>query len=81
MASVLTKALGRPIRHVKLSPRELKEGLLSSGIPDELAEKLLDLERFYREQKASRIANDIRQVTGRDPIRFEQFARDRAAEL
>jgi uncharacterized protein YbjT (DUF2867 family) len=81
LASVLTKVLGRPIRHVKLSPRELKEGLLSSGIPPELAEKLLDLERFYREQRASGVTNDIRQVTGRDPIRFEQFARDRAAEI
>jgi uncharacterized protein YbjT (DUF2867 family) len=81
MASELSQVLGRSVRHISLSPPELKSGLLAAGIPEEMAEWLLDLDRYYREGQASRITHDIRQVTGRDPRRFAQYARDCAASL
>jgi len=32
LASELSKALGRPIRHINLSPSDLKSGTLTEGI-------------------------------------------------
>lgn len=79
MARELSKVLRRSINHISLSASDMKGGLLAAGIPEEMAEWLLDLDRYYREEHASRITNDIRQVTGRDPIPFDRFARDYAA--
>ena len=79
MASELSKALGRPINHVNLSPSDLKSGMLAEGMPEELADRMLDLERYFREGQASRITYDIRQVTGREPRRFSDYVRETAA--
>ena len=81
LANELSKVLGRPISHISLSPSDLKQGMLAEGMPEEIADRMLDLERYYREDQASRITNDIKQVTGRDPRRFAQYARDCASSL
>lgn len=71
----LSKVLGRTISHISLSPADFRSGMLAAGSPDEYVDMLLDLERYFHEQQASRITNDIKQVTGHDPIRFGQYAR------
>ena len=76
LASELSKVLGRSISHINLSPSDLKNGMLLEGMPEALADRMLDLERYFREDQASRITDDIKQVTGRDPRRFAQYARD-----
>ncbi len=81
LASELSKVLGRSISHINLSPSDLKNGMLAEGMPEELADRMLDLERYFREDQASRITDDINQVTGRDPRRFAQYARDCASLL
>ena len=81
LASELSKVLGRSISHVNLSPSDLRDGMLAEGMPDEIANRMLDLERYYREDRASLITNDIKQVTGRNPRRFAQYARDCASLL
>ena len=81
LAGALTKALGRSISHINLSPQDLKNGMLADGMPEELADRMLDLERYFREDQASRITDDIARVTGRDPTRFSQYARDVASLL
>jgi uncharacterized protein YbjT (DUF2867 family) len=79
LARELSEVLGRSIHHVSLPPAELKQGMLALGMPDELADRMLDLERYFREGGASRITDDIRRVTGRDPRHFAQFIREIAA--
>ena len=79
LATELSKVLGRPISHVSLSPSDLENGMLAEGMPEEIADRMLDLERYFREDRASRITNDIKQVTERDPRRFAQYAREAAA--
>ncbi len=79
LASELSKALGRPISHIKLSPSDLKSGMLAEGMPEAISARMLDLERYFREGRASSITNDIEQVTGREPRRFAEYARETAA--
>ena len=73
--------LGRSISHINLSPSDLKNGMLAEGMPEEIADRMLDLERYYREDQASRITNDIIQVTGHNPRQFAHYARDCASLL
>ena len=81
IANGLSKVLGRPISHISLPPSDLKQGMLAEGMPEEIADRMLDLERYFREDKASRITNDFKQATGRDPRRFSQYAHDCASSL
>ena len=79
IARELSKVLRRPIRHINLPPAELKSGMLAEGMPKEIADRMLDLERYFRANGASRITDDVKQVTGRNPIRFAEYARETAA--
>ncbi|MCI0587479.1 MAG: SDR family oxidoreductase [Planctomycetes bacterium] len=81
LAGELTRALGRPIRHVRISPADMRAGMLAEGMAEPIVDMLIDLERYYREDGASRVANDIRQVTGRDAGRFASYARECAPLL
>jgi uncharacterized protein YbjT (DUF2867 family) len=79
VAAELSKALGRDISHVSIPPADLKSAMLADGMPEILADRLMDLERYYREGKADRNTSDLKQVTGRDPRTFADYARETAA--
>ena len=76
IAQILSDELGREIRYIDLPPAQLKEALLSAGVPEWNADALLDLQRLYREGKAETVTRDVEQILGRKPIGFAQFARD-----
>ena len=79
IAGELSAALGRTITHVNLPPSDMKQGMLAGGMPEELADRMLDLERYFREDRASSISDDIKLVTGNNPRRFRNFIRETAA--
>ena len=79
LAGVLTEILGRTITHIDLSPDDYLQGMLASGMPVELAERMLDLERYTREGRPGEVTGDISAVTGRAPRSFGEFARETAA--
>lgn len=81
IAEALTLAVGRTITHVDLPPNELRYGMLDMGMPEQIADRLLDLERYFREGHASRVTDDVERVTGRAPRRFADYARECAAML
>ena len=76
IAQILSDELGREIRFINLAPPQLKEALLSAGVPEWNADALLDLQRLYREGKATTVTRDVEQILGRQPISFAQFFRD-----
>jgi uncharacterized protein YbjT (DUF2867 family) len=79
MAEELSKVLGRVIRHISIPPADLMAGMLAEGMPEAIADRMLDLERYFRENRASRVTGDVQQVTGRPPRRFAEYARETAA--
>ncbi len=81
VASELSKVLGRTISHISLSPADLKHGMLAEGTPEPIADRMLDLERYFREGQANRITSDVKHVTGREPRPFAQYLRDCAPLL
>jgi uncharacterized protein YbjT (DUF2867 family) len=79
IAGEMSAALGRTITHVSLPPTDLKQGMLAGGMPEELADRMLDLERYFREDQASSISDDIKLVTGKNSRCFRDFIRETAA--
>lgn len=81
VAETLSRVLRRTIRYVPITREQYRQGAIAAGTPEAYADALADLERFYAEGGASRVTDTVREVTGRQPIRFEQFARDHADKL
>jgi len=78
IADELSKALGRDIHHISLPAADMKAGMLAEGMPGAIADRMLDLERYFREDRASRVTDDVLRVTGRAPRRFAEYARETA---
>jgi uncharacterized protein YbjT (DUF2867 family) len=78
VAEKISRVAGRKISYVDLPPSEFKKAILSAGTPEWSADALLDLQRLYREGKASLVTNEVERLTGRKPIIFDQFVRDYA---
>lgn len=81
IATLLTQATGRTIIHVDLPPNELRYGMVDMGMPDEIADRLLDLERYFRSGAASHVTDDIQRITGRRPRSFANYASEIATLL
>jgi uncharacterized protein YbjT (DUF2867 family) len=81
IAQALSRALGREVRYVPITGEQYKQGAAAAGIPEAYADALVDLTRFYGTGRSSAVSPAVRQLAGRDPIAFEQFARDYAKEL
>ena len=79
VADELSKGVGRVIRHISLPVAELKAGMLAAGMPEAIADRMLDLERYFREGRASTITDDVKRVTGRAPRRVADYVQDNAA--
>jgi uncharacterized protein YbjT (DUF2867 family) len=80
-AGILARVLGREITVVGLTDEAYKQGAVASGMPEAYADALVDLERYYRTGMAGGEAPAVRQLLGREPGSFEQFARDYAGAL
>jgi uncharacterized protein YbjT (DUF2867 family) len=79
IAQILSRVAGREIKYVNLLPAEVKKAMLAAGIPEWSADAVLDLQRLYREGKASQISPDVAELTSRKPRSFEEYARDHEA--
>lgn len=78
-AEVLTRVLGKKVAYVAVSDEAAKAGMLAAGMPEFYVDYLIDLSQFYRKGGAARVTSAVKDVTGKDPVSFEQFVRDNAA--
>ena len=74
-----------PCHYILMSLRRIAEArirdAIEQGVFDNLpgAGKPLDLERYFREDRASCITEDVRRVTGRKPGRFALYVQATAS--
>lgn len=76
MASLLSKALGRPVAYVDAPEAAMRDILLGLGLPEWQAEGLIEDYAHYRRGEASTVSSTVRDLTGHQPHSFESFARD-----
>lgn len=79
IAQTLSRVLGRSVTYVPVPDDGARAGMIAGGIPEPYADALIDLNRAYRLGAAAQVTTAVRDVTGRDPVTFEQFVRDHAA--
>lgn len=78
VAEILSRVLGRTIRYVPISPDQFKQAAMATGMPEVYADAVVDINRYYIAGGLTRVTGTVRELTGRDPIAFEQFAKDYA---
>ena len=76
IAEKLSDLVGREISFVNLPPEQLKQALLSAGIPDWSADALIDLQRLYREGGAATVTQEVERLLGRKPTGYSRFLSD-----
>lgn len=74
VAAILSKAAGRPIGYTDIPEDAMRQGLLGAGLPPDYAEFLLVILGAFKAGYAERITDSVQRITGREPIRMEQYA-------
>ena len=76
VAAILSKAAGRPIGYTDIPNEAMREGLLGAGLPADYADFLLVILGAFKAGFAERTTDAVSRITGRAPIRLEQYAQD-----
>ncbi|WP_298144457.1 SDR family oxidoreductase [Flavobacterium sp.] len=73
MATVLSNKLGVDIKYIDLSPEDLGNAYKEYGMNDFTINAVLELDNITKLGYVANISNDVAEVTGIQPINFEQF--------
>ena len=76
LAGELSAALGREVKYVEVPPEAARAAMAGMGMQEWVADALMELFNFYKDGRADHVRDTVREVTGRDPITFAQFAKD-----
>ncbi len=74
--ALIAKASGGHFMYVDTPPEEARKGMLAGGIPDWLADGLLELYTWARAGKMAEVLDTVEKVTGKKPHSFARFSRD-----
>jgi len=76
IAEKLSAATGKKINYVPISNDDFRKGMIGSGMPEPYADAMIDLIKHYEGGHASRVTSSVKDVTGKEPRSFDDFARD-----
>ena len=75
----LSAAIGKPVEHVEVSLEDARGAMVGAGLPEWLADGLIELNReVYEPGYASNVAGSVAEATGQDPRSFDTFTRNHA---
>jgi uncharacterized protein YbjT (DUF2867 family) len=75
-AETFTSATGKKIDYVNISEEEAREGMKELGMDDWLINTILELYSYFRKGYASKVSSAVKEITGKKPTPFAQFAKD-----
>ena len=78
VAAKLSEAAGREVTYVPISPEQFRQGALAAGLPEWLVGALERLNEIFAAGHAAEVTDRVRAVGKKEPITFDQFARDYA---
>jgi uncharacterized protein YbjT (DUF2867 family) len=79
VAKVISEASGRTVVYHSLTEQQMLDGARAQGMPDPVVAYLGLLYSLVRAGLAAGVSNDFQAVTGREPTRFQSFARSAAS--
>ncbi|WP_341835480.1 NAD(P)H-binding protein [Chitinophaga pollutisoli] len=74
-AAIITAASGRTVTYENIPESALIEGVIASGAPESAAHYLAMLVAAVRNGHCAVITTAVKDITGKDPVTFEAFAR------
>ncbi len=81
VAQKLSAALGKQIRYVDIPPDTAKQAMMQSGMPEWVANIMTTLYTMESHGSNAEVTNTVVEVTGKEPITFDQFAQTFASTL
>jgi uncharacterized protein YbjT (DUF2867 family) len=78
VAAKLSGATGREVTYVPISPEQFRQGALAAGLPEWLVSALGRLNEIFAAGYAAEVTDCVRAVGQKEPVTFDQFARDYA---
>ncbi|HET7250359.1 MAG TPA: SDR family oxidoreductase [Gemmatimonadales bacterium] len=78
VAAHLSEATGATVRYVPITPAAYRERLLAAGYPAWSAQAFADIDVAAQAEEFAQVTDTVARLTGRQPRRFAQFARDHA---
>jgi uncharacterized protein YbjT (DUF2867 family) len=79
VAQEYSKALGRTITFQDVPVEPWRDELLKRGLPVHLVHHLVTMADLHRAGRYDRMSDDVRTVTGREPLSVQDFVRKNAA--
>lgn len=73
LADTIGDGLGRTVRHRDVSPRRLREQLVSAGIGADLADETVAMHRWFAAGPGSAPTDAVEQLTGHPPTSLAKF--------
>ncbi|WCL50194.1 NmrA family NAD(P)-binding protein [Leptospira sp. GIMC2001] len=74
-ASIMSQVTGLDIQYVDVNPDDFYKSLVSAGLSEDYSKFLLYIASALRDGYAAPISNSVKELTGKDPITFEKYAR------
>jgi uncharacterized protein YbjT (DUF2867 family) len=81
VARILSEASGQKITYVDAPEAAARDGMLQAGLPQWQVDELMELHAINKQGLWSAVTSDVKEITGRPAISFEQFARDYAGKF
>jgi len=78
-AQEYSKALGRTITYQDVAVEPWRDALLKRGLPVHLVNHLATMADLHRAGRYDRMSNDVRALTGQEPLTVGEFVRNNAA--
>lgn len=75
---IIGKAIGKQLKFIAVPESKAREGMLKSGLPEVLADAIVELVQADGPETVGHITQTIREVTGKAPRTFAEWVRDHA---
>lgn len=76
VAAKLSSATGLSISYVDITPEDFKKSLLAAGLPEDYADFMNYIAASLKQGNSSPIIDSVKQITGKDPISFDEYAKE-----
>ncbi|MBI5492335.1 MAG: SDR family oxidoreductase [Deltaproteobacteria bacterium] len=81
VAGAFSEALGRQVIYVDVTPEAARGGMKAAGMNEWSINALMELHDINKKGYASKVTEQVEEITGRRPLSFRQFALDNARLL
>ena len=81
VAEKISKATGRKVQYVDISPDAQRKALSDMGMPDFMIAALLELQEYYASGKASKVDGTLESLIDRAPTKMDDFLKESADQF